>query len=136
MCMKRNLIFFAFLVSSLLAQAGEYAFLIFVNQSGDTTKLKVENLTMSVNASALSVTNAEGTVNLDLADLDYMQFMTADGQTSALDNVLDADAPIDVYSVLGTNVGHFDNLMQAAAALSAGVYVISNGQQSQKIVLQ
>ena len=134
--MKKNLITITFLVCSLTMQASDFAYLLFVNKGGDSTKLSVENLSMSVNESSLSVSNAEGTVSFGLADLDYMQFMAAEGQTSALDNVLDADAPIDVYTVSGTKVGHYDHLLNAVVELGQGVYVISNGNQSQTIVLQ
>ena len=94
-------------------------------------------MTLSVNDNSLSVTNAEGTVNFTLTDLQFMQFMTEDGQMAMrLDNVLDANAPIDVYTILGIKVGHYNSLLEAAGVLGKGSYVITNGKKSQTILLQ
>ena len=127
----------AMLVCAVMAQAGEYAYLVFVNQNNDTTALSVTDMTLSVNENSLSVTNAEGTVNFTLTDLQFMQFMTEDGQMSmSIDNVLDANAPIDVYTILGVKVGRYNSLLDAARVLGKGSYVISNGKKSQTIVVR
>ena len=133
---KKKIILLVLLVCAGIAQAGEYAYLVFVNQNNDTTALSVKNLTLSVQENSLTVSNAEGTVNFTLTDLQFMQFMTEDGQMSALENVLDADAPIDVYTILGVKVGHYNNLLEAAGVLGKGSYVITNGKNSQTILLQ
>ena len=127
----------AMLVCAVMAQAGEYAYLVFVNQNNDTTALSVADMTLRVQDNSLSVTNAEGTVNFTLTDLQFMQFMTEDGQMAMrLDNVLDANAPIDVYTILGVKVGRYNSLLEAAAVLGKGSYVITNGKTSQTIILQ
>ncbi len=127
----------ALLVSAVMAQAGEYAYLVFVNQNNDTTALSVADMTLKVQDNSLSVTNAEGTVNFTLTDLQFMQFMTEDGQMAMrLDNVLDANAPIDVYTILGIKVGRYNSLLEAAGVLGKGSYVITNGKKSQTILLQ
>jgi len=125
------------LASAVLAQAGEYAYLVFVNQNNDTTALSVTDMTLGVNENNLTVTNAEGTVNFTLTDLQFMQFMTEGGQLSqSLSNVLNADAPIDVYAMSGAKVGHYNSLLEAAGVLGIGVYVVTNGQTSQTIILK
>ena len=127
----------AWLVCTGMAQAGEYAYLIFVNQNNDTTALSVTDMTLKVNDNSLTVTNAEGTVNFTLTDLQCMQFMTEEGQMAPrLDNILDANEPIEVYSILGVKIGHYNSLPQAAGVLGKGSYVITNGKNSQTIVLQ
>ena len=127
----------AMLVCAVMAQAGEYAYLVFVNQNNDTTALSVTDMTLSVNENSLTVTNAEGTVNFTLTDLQFMQFMTEDGQVAqALDNVLDANAPIDVYTILGVKVGRYNSLLEAAGVLNKGSYVISNGKISQSVIVR
>lgn len=127
----------AWLVCTGMAQAGEYAYLVFVNQNNDTTALSVTDMTLKVNDNSLTVTNAEGTVNFTLTDLQCMQFMTEEGQMAQrLDNILDANAPIEVYSILGVKIGHYNSLPQAAGVLGKGSYVITNGKNSQTIVLQ
>jgi hypothetical protein len=127
----------AMLVCAVMAQAGEYAYLVFVNQNNDTTALSVTDMTLSVNDNSLSVTNAEGTVNFTLTDLQFMQFMTEEGEMAMkLDNILDANAPIDVYTILGVKVGHYNSLLEAAGVLGKGSYVITNGKNAQTILLQ
>lgn len=121
---------------ALMAQAGEYAYLVFVNQNNDTTALSVTDMTLKVQENSLSVTNAEGTVNFTLTDLQFMQFMTEQGQLAQLDNVLNANAPMDVYTVLGVKVGRYNSLPEAATVLGKGSYVITNGKNAQTIILQ
>ena len=124
----------AWLVCTGMAQAGEYAYLVFVNQNNDTTALSVTDMTLKVNDNSLTVTNAEGTVNFTPTDL---QFMTEEGQVAQrLDNILDANAPIDVFSILGVKVGHYNSLLEAAGVLGMGSYVITNGRISQTIVVK
>ena len=120
-----------------LAQAGEFAYLIFVNQANDTTALSVTDMTLNVSDNSLTVTNTAGTVNFTLTDLQFMQFMTENGQLAQrLDNVLDANAPIDVYSISGAKVGHYNSLLEAAGVLGKGSYVMTNGKNAQTIILQ
>ena len=127
----------ALLVCVVMAQAGEYGYLVFVNQNNDTTALSVTDMTLSVNDNSLSVTNAEGTVNFTLTDLQFMQFMTEEGEMAMkLDNILDANAPIDVYTILGVKVGRYNSLPEAAGVLGKGSYVITNGKNAQTILLQ
>ena len=59
----------AMLVCAIIAQAGEYAYLVFTNTQGTKTALSVTDLTMKVNGTQLDVTNADGTLNLVLTDL-------------------------------------------------------------------
>lgn len=127
----------ALLVCAVMAQAGEYAYLVFVNQNNDTTALSVTDMTLSVNENSLTVTNTEGTVNFTLTNLLFMQFMTEEGQMAMkVDHVLDANAPIDVYTILGVKVGRYNSLPEAAGVLGKGSYVITNGKNAQTIVLQ
>ena len=127
----------ALLVSAVMAQASDYAYLVFVNQNNDTTALSVTDMTLKVQENSLTVTNAAGTVNFTLTDLQFMQFMTEDGQMAlSIDNMLDTNAPIEVYTILGVKVGHFNSLLEAAGVLGKGSYVITNGKKSQTIVLQ
>ena len=135
--MKKILVLVLAVVSAVMAQAGEYAYLVFVNQNNDTTALSVTDMTLKVQENSLSVTNAAGTVNFTLTDLQFMQFMTEDGQMAmSIDNMLDANAPIDVYTIMGVKVGHYNSLPEAAGVLGKGSYVITNGKNAQTIVLQ
>ena len=127
----------ALLVSAVMAQASDYAYLVFVNQNNDTTALSVTDMTLKVQENSLTVTNAAGTVNFTLTDLQFMQFMTEDGQMAmSIDNMLDANAPIDVYTIMGVKVGHYNSLLEAAGVLGKGSYVITNGKTSVKVKIE
>jgi hypothetical protein len=120
----------------MMAQAATYSYLVFTNTSGTTTAFGVSNLTLTVSGSNLQVTNDKGTVNLVLTELAAMQFSTSADSITAIENVLDGDQPVQVFSVSGVSLGTFGSLIEAAQQLSAGAYVISNGKNSQMIVIK
>ena len=119
---------------SLLSYAGSYNYLVFVSTAGTTTTFSVEGLTMHVEGSHLHVSNTNGTVDLVLTDLASMQF-SSDG-TTMLENVLNADAPVQVYSVTGASIGTYCSMVEAAKGLNAGTYVIASGNQSLTVVIK
>ena len=51
-------------------------------------------------------------------------------------NILNADAEIHVSTITGASLGIYSSLVEACQSLSAGIYVISNGTQSQSIVVK
>ena len=63
-----------------------------------------------------------------------MQF-SVDKTITSVEDVLNADAPVQVYSVTGVLLGTYASLLEAGKSLQAGSYVISNGNQSQTIVI-
>ena len=120
---------------AIFAHASTYNFLVFTSTEGTKTAFGVKNLTLKVEGSDLLITNAEGTVNLILAGLASMQFSNENIATD-LEDVLNADEPLQVFSVSGTSLGVYGSLMEAAQTLNAGAYVISNGSVTQTIVVK
>ena len=120
---------------AMFAHASTYNFLVFTNTEGTKTAFSVNNLTLNVDGSNLQVTNSDGTVNVLLTALKSMQF-SEDSIISAVENVLNADAAVQVYSVSGSLLGSYGSLMEAAQTLDAGAYVISNGSVTQTIVVK
>ena len=121
--------------TAMMAYASTYNYLVFTNTEGTNTVFSVENLWMNVDGSELQVTNADGTVSVLLTALKSMQF-SEDSIISAVENVLNADAAVQVYSVSGSLLGSYGSLMEAAQTLDAGAYVISNGSVTQTIVVK
>ncbi|MBQ7530176.1 MAG: hypothetical protein IJT12_00530 [Paludibacteraceae bacterium] len=119
-----------------LSHAATYNYLVFTNTSGTTTAFVVSNLTLTVSGSNLQVTNDEGTVSLVLTDLAAMQFSTSADSITAIENVLDGDQPVQVFSVSGVSLGSFGSLVEAAQQLSAGAYVIKQGRNAQTMVVR
>ena len=120
---------------AIFAHASTYNFLVFTSTEGNKAAFGVKNLTLKVEGSDLLITNAEGTVNLILAGLASMQFSNENIATD-LEDVLNADAPMQVFSLSGTSLGVYGSLMEAAQTLNAGAYVISNGSVTQTIVVK
>ena len=133
--MRRIRIVMALLACTIMAQAGEYAYLVFVNTAGTTTALSVTNMTLSVSSSELTVTNADGSQVFTLTDLATMQF-SKDGSITALENVLNGEQPVEAFTVTGVEVGRFDNLREAAGRLPAGTYVIKQGSSAQTVIIR
>lgn len=134
MSMKKT-VFLLLACCAMITQASTYKFLVFTNTSGVTTSFSVNDLVLTVKGSELQVINANGKVDFVLTDLASMQF-AVDSTLTALENTLDADAPVQVFSVSGTSLGMYGSLMEAAQTLSAGTYVISNGSKTQTIVVK
>lgn len=133
----RKMLIIALLAAAMLpAMAGEYTYLVFTNTSGTTTALTATNLSATVSGSTLIVTNNDGTVNFTLTELANMQFSVNGETMSALENVLDGDKPVTAYSISGTALGTFGNLVQAAQQLDRGTYVIVQSGKSQKLVVR
>lgn len=121
--------------TAMMAHASTYNFLVFTNTEGTKTAFSVKDLTLKVEGSDLLITNAEGTVSMLLTAMKSMQF-SEDGTVSAVENILNADTPVQVFSVSGTSLGVYSSLMEAAQTLNAGAYVISDGSVTQTIVVK
>lgn len=134
MMKKCSLILMA-VVCSLMAEAADYPYLVFTNTSGTHTSLSVAAMTLSVNGSELTVTNAAGTQVFTLTDLASMQF-SKDGNVTAIEHILNGDAPVEVYSVTGVGLGTFSSMQEAASDLPSGAYVVKQGGESQTVLVR
>ena len=132
---KRGVMLCVVAVLAIAANAETYEYLEFTNIAGTKTVFNVANLTIKVSGNDLQVTNSDGTVDLKLLDLTSMQFSTTNTQT-AVDNILDADAEIQVSTITGVSLDTYSSLVEACQSLTTGIYVISNGTQSQSIVVK
>lgn len=131
----KNVLLLLALGFAMMAHASTYNYLVFTNQAGTTTAFDVTNLTLKINGSDLQVSNNEGTVNMLLTELASMQF-SVDQTITGLENILDANAPVEVYSLTGASLGTYSSLVEAAKFLGMGSYVISNGNRSQTVVIK
>ena len=120
---------------AMMTHASTYNYLVFTNTDGTNTVFSVANLWLNVDGSDLQVTNADGTVSILLTAMKSMQF-SEDSIISAVENVLNADAAVQVYSVSGSLLGSYGSLIEAAQTLDAGAYVVSNGSVTQTIVVK
>lgn len=133
--MKKILVLAVTVVCAVIAQAADYPYLVFTNTAGTTIVMNVSSLTMTVSGSSLQVTNSDGTETFALTDLASMQF-SADGSTTAIEHVLEADRPVEIFSVTGVHLGSFGSLREAVPGLNAGAYVIKQGGKAQTVVVK
>lgn len=134
--MKKIILSLAVLLSACMAQAADYPYLVFTNTGGTTTVLSVENLTLSVSGSTLQVTNADGTNSFTLTDLANMQFSKDGSTVSAIENVLQADKAVEVFTVSGVRLGTYSSLAEGIKSLNAGAYIIKQNTNAQTIVVR
>ena len=134
--MKKILIFAVTVVCAVMAQAADYPYLVFTNTAGTTIVMNVSSLTMTVSGSSLQVTNSNGTETFALTDLVSMQFSAESSIATAIEQVLEADLPVEVFSVTGVQLGSFGSLREAARGLSAGAYVIKQGVNTQTVIVK
>lgn len=134
--MKKILVLALTVVCSVMAQAADYPYLVFTNTAGTTTVMNVSSLTMTVSGSSLQVTNSDGTETFTLTDLASIQFSAESSIATAIENVLEADCAVEVFSVTGAQIGSFGSLREAVRGLSAGAYVITQGINTQTVVVK
>ena len=133
--MKKILVLAVTVVCAVIAQAADYPYLVFTNTAGTTTVMSVSSLTITVSGSSLQVTNSAGTETFALTDLASMQF-SADGSTTAIEHVLEAGRPVEIFSVTGVQLGSFGSLREAVQGLNAGAYVVKQGTNTQTVVIK
>jgi len=133
--MKKIVLMMALAMYVSTASGTGYAYLLFTNTAGTTTAMNVTGLTMTVSGTQLQVTNNTENLSFVLTDLASMQFSKTDTLT-AVENVLAADKPVEVYSVIGVKLGSYESLLKAVCGQKKGVYVITDGTNSQKIVVK
>jgi len=131
--MKKSLFILMAVLSVGMAQAAGFSYLLFRNTAGTEVVFSVTNLTMTVYGNTLEVTNNEGSKSFVLTELASMQFAE---NVSAIEDVMDADAPVRVISLSGVELGTYNSILDAVNTLPAGTYVISNGKNAQKIVVK
>ena len=134
--MKRSLFVIAAMLCAFFAQAADYPYLVFTNTGGTSTVLSVSNLTFAVSGSSLQVTNTDGTTSFTLTGLANMQFSKDGSTVSAIENVIDAGAAVEVFSMTGISLGHYNTLLEAVSATGTGAYVIKQGANTQTMVIK
>ena len=134
--MKRSLYILAVVLCAVTAQAADYPYLVFTNTGGTSTVLSVSDMTLAVSGSSLQVTNTDGTTSFILTELADMQFSKDGSTVSAIENVIDAGAAVEVFSMTGISLGHYNTLLEAVSAAGTGAYVIMQGANTQTMVVK
>lgn len=132
--MKRLLLTLFIVVTSLMARADEYPYMIFQTTDGTIHAMAVESLNMEINNGQLVATNNEETQTFTLTDLSRMFFCT---YSTGIEEVFSDDAgEVTVFTVMGVFVGKYPNANEAVNALNGGVYLLKTKYNTIKIAVQ
>lgn len=116
------------------AASYEYPYLSFTDSSAQVHSIGVDGLSVHFADGKLIATNGTESLELPLADLAEFHFAK---DASALREIgAVAAEPVKVHTVDGIDAGTFGSCSEAAAALAPGLYIISNGRETVKILVK
>lgn len=100
----------------------------------DNTELSVpsENLQLTYAGGELKLTSASVDQTLPLQLLKSMRFESE--QSGLEDRKAEANTPVTVFNSLGGNIGVFASIDEAVNSLPHGVYIISSGRSTKKVM--
>lgn len=135
--MKLKKIFIAFVVATLsgFVYADDYSHITFVTSDG-LQSIESSNLVMTVSGNNLVATNGTTTLTLSLSQLQKMYFSDSEGVYTSLQLTEENQTITEVFTLDGRNIGTFQSLREAVIGLNKGSYILRQGQNTQKIILQ
>lgn len=132
--MKRLLLTLFIVVTSLMARADDYPYMIFQTTDGTIHAMAVESLNMEINNGQLVATNNEETQTFTLTDLNRMFFCD---DTTGIDEVFSDDAgEVSVFTIMGIYVGKYPDANEALKLLDKGLYILKTKSNTVKIAVQ
>lgn len=133
--MRKLFISLAIVICSGVVHAGNYDYVTFITSNG-SQQIESADLVMTVSGTNLVVTNGTSSLTLPLASLQKMYFSDIDGTYTGLNQtVFDNETAVIVSSFDGIVIGQFDNITQAVRSIPAGTYIVSQQNNSIKILV-
>ena len=134
--MKKMLTACLLFIATLTAWAGDYDYVVVVNENQSTMAFASMGLSMAFGDGAIVVTTADGeqtTLNLD--DLALMYFSAEPGAATAIQHIdIASDEPVTLYTATGALAGHFATINEALQSVQPGVYLVKGQRVVKKIV--
>jgi len=131
--MKKILLTMMCVIGLTTAKAYDFSYLVFQTETGATTSVDVNDLTITINGSSLVVTNGSGTQTFTLSELSKMYF----SDTAGISDITNDEAEeVEIYTPSGMSMGKFDNLLSAQNQLEKGVYIVKSNSKTSKIVVK
>lgn len=106
--------------------------LVFLTADGQEHAFVAESLQMTRNETLLEVKNAEKSESFNLTDLRKMYFTENPAAIAEIDAGM-LEGEVTVYTLNGTEAGHFSSATEAISQLEPGIYVMSTEKQTVKI---
>lgn len=132
--MKKTAIITAAIAVAVEAQAYDFPFLIFQTNSGETTTVSVESLTIKYVDGQLVATNADGNVSFALADMSKMFF--AKDETTNIDNAENCTERLEVFTLDGIRMGSFESMDRVKERLKTGIYIVKTSKRTFKTAVK
>ena len=132
--MKKILFLALFMIGTLAVHADDYAYPYLVFETADGTKTSV-----AITDGTITIANGQLTMGgqtFALADLSKMYFSTTTtGITNVNDNV-NVNDEVSIYTLSGISLGKFQNVDAAKTALNKGIYVVKTVNTTYKIAIK
>ncbi len=132
--MKKILFLALFMIGTLATYADDYAYPYLVFETADGTKTSV-----AITDGTITIANGQLTMGgqtFALADLSKMYFSTTTtGITNVNDN-LNVNDEVSIYTLSGISLGKFQNVDAAKTALNKGIYVVKTVNTTYKIAIK
>jgi len=135
--MKQLFLTALMLVVTLVAKAGDYDYLVVVDQNGNTTAFTSVGANFSVSGTQLTLTNGTKTETYDMGSLSKIYF-SSDGSTTGIEaaEILNGSEAVTVYSTNGALLGSYSSVNDARQALPQGVYVVKGSTKTIRLVVR
>lgn len=112
------------------AETANYNGFTFLLKGGGEIKVNSTGLTMKIVEGTLQVIPAAGEMQtISLSDLESFAF--SDGGSGVQSAALDELRDLDVFTMNGVRLGHF----QEISAVPSGTYIIVTGEKAQKVII-
>lgn len=111
-----------------------YPYLSFTGSDAQVHSIGVDGLVVTFADGKIMASNGRENVELPLAQVAEFHFSRdASGVKEA---EVAGEGAVDVYTASGVSAGSYASCREAAASLPAGVYIVSRGSESFKIVVK
>lgn len=133
--MNKPILLGAVALTSLVASATDYPFMVIRDTAGKECVVKSDGLRFSVDGSRLVVTHSEGEASFDFSELRSMAFAVDPAGVEPVG--ADSCAGVEVYTSTGIRVGWFDSMAEAECNLpESGVYIFKGDKETVKVAVK
>ena len=124
--MKKLVVFLLMMMGTMAVHAADYAYLTFETTDGAKASVSVENLTLTISGTTLTV----GSQSFTLSNLSKMYFSTSDETTTGIEEITNAalDEATDIYDLQGHKV--------TKEQMRKGVYIVKTKNRTYKMVVR
>ena len=134
--MKKVLIFLLLALTTITVSAGNYDYLVILDNNSNATSFASNGLTLSYSGTTLTVTTSSGSSStFDTKLLSKMYFSSTTTGIAAINAEVDGES-VHVFDISGRPRGTFNSVAEAIGKLPKGVYVMKGDQKTIKMTVK